>query len=47
VLTQEYTRLDLKKTRPVTIPSPSVDFRELYTQVYGPDHQRFNYPLPF
>lgn len=47
VLTQEYTRVDLKKSRPVQIPSPSSQFRELYTQVYGPDHEKFNYPLPF
>jgi len=46
-LTQEYTHVDLKKTRPDRMPSATDRFKELYTELYGPDHQKFNYALPF
>ena len=43
-----YNKVDLKKIRPTKMGiKPSDRFVELYTQVYGEDHERFGYELPF
>lgn len=43
-----HAKLDLSTPRPTKMGiEPSDKFKELYTQVYGEDHRRFDYDLPF
>ena len=47
-LASEFTDLPLDKQRPTSMKiKPSDDFVKLYTQVYGDDHKRFGYDMPF
>ena len=47
-LASEFTDLPLDKPRPTSMKiKPSDDFVKLYTQVYGDDHKRFGYDMPF
>jgi len=49
-LEKKYTNVSLDLTRPTKFPNNfKVDnqFKDRYIKVYGQDHERFEYPLPF
>ena len=47
-LANEFTDLPLSKARPTSMKiEPTEEFKKLYTQVYGEDHKRFGYDMPF
>jgi hypothetical protein len=49
-LATEYTKVPLSMERPTKFPQDfqvTEQFKELYTKVYGQDHTRFGYPMPF
>ena len=47
-LANEFTDLPLSKARPTSMKiEPTEEFKKLYTQVYGEDHRKFGYDMPF
>ena len=47
-LANEFTDLPLSKARPTSMKiEPTEEFKKLYTQVYGEDHKKFGYDMPF
>ena len=47
ILTQQYTKVELKKSRPEYHDGFSDTFKDLYTELYKQDHTVLDYPLPF
>ena len=47
ILTQQYTKVELKKSRPEYHDGFSDTFKDLYTELYKQDHKVLDYPLPF